>query len=781
MSFLSRFPIIVWFIVIAFITSISVSLYSSRNNFEHQLNELRQSEISRIHQRMAQLQGTVNDFNRRRDYNAVHRSVSRLSSDSSMDLVFIVDEHGEIKYSSLIEYRNTALKDLENIQKIITSNDSKNFINDINFLDDKTTIVAVYRLDSMSHSVNNNDFFHSYLYAQFDIAPKVKTLAYRQQQEFILVSTIIFTILFFGFLILYLSMRNRIQRIMNGMKNYSDGDFSSRINLVGADEFSMISRGFDDLAGKLQIQNEDLVSLTQQLKMQHENIVMQEHDLRVTLNSIGDAVIATDADGLVVKMNPVAQHLTGWSLKQAKGKPITVVFNIIHSDTKKVVENPVEKVLKTGEIISLSNSTTLLSKDGTQYYISNTAAPIRNESNDIQGMVLVFNDVTEQYELKKAKQESDERLLRVQKMDALGKLTGGIAHDFNNILGIIIGYSELLKLSLDSDKNLQKFAEEINHAGERGANLTRKLLSYSRPQMSEDEIVNINNLLLERKDMIEKALTARIKFTYDLEPSLWSVSINSGELEDAIVNISINAMHAMENGGSLTITTKNIQLKDLDLLELNVDSGDYVEITFSDTGCGMSKEVQEKIFDPFFTSKGDKGSGLGLSQVHNIIYGHYGVIKVKSEIGVGTCFSIYLPRSPEIDNAVYNEELPSTERGGNGKVILIVDDEPALRNLAKEIFEKNGYKTFLANSGYDALNILKNETVDLLFSDIVMPGMDGYELASIVQRDFPGVKIQLASGYDDNIQNKGGALEKNMLRKPYTAKDVIKFVEKLFN
>jgi len=900
MQFILRFPIIVWFLIIALLTGICVSYFTYEHIFHEQIRQAQAAELRRVNQRLIQLQGTVNDFNRRQDYNAIHREISRLSSDPSMELIAIVDEHGYVRYSSLIEYRNTDVKKLTDVYQAIEAQNSPNLPGNTYISTSQKSIQGVYPLDLYSDDGSDNGgLLNAYLYARFDISHTLSELRYRQQQEISQIAAALFSLLLGGFLLLYLAMRRQIRTIITGINHFSDGDYDARIKLSGSNEFSDISKGFDSMAAKLQAQNRSLLSLTDKLKQQHHELSLQEQDLRITLNSIGDAVIATDSQGLITRMNPVAQSLTGWSIAEAEGQPITRVFNIFDSASHKAIENPIEKVIKTGETVFLSNSTTLLSRDGTEYHISDSAAPIRDESNSIQGMVLIFNDITEQYKLREiaarserllrsimdnspaviyvknrearftyvnrsfqdifhtsseniigktpydlvsaetaeVMQQNDKKVLvfgetleleetlshdgalhtyssvkfplldengniyavcgistditerkqqeqllrRTQKMDALGKLTGGIAHDYNNMLGVINGYSELLKNALSQDPKLHKFASEIQRASERGANLTKKLLAFSRPQQSENESLKLNALIHDREDMLQKVLTARISLKMDLDDDLWPVWINSGDMEDAIVNMCINAMHAMEDGGQLTIETRNQHIDAASASQLQAEPGDYVLLAITDTGIGMDRVTQEKIFDPFFSSKGDLGAGLGLSQVYGLVKNNGGFIKVDSEPGHGTRMAIYLPRHDGVHSAVKTIDENITNNVAGSETVLIVDDESSLCELAEHILSQQGYRVFTAENAMQALAVLENHPVDILFSDVIMPEMNGYQLASKVQQIYPHIKILLTSGYNDNRHMDASLdeLHARILNKPYAASDLLRSITEL--
>lgn len=379
----------------------------------------------------------------------------------------------------------------------------------------------------------------------------------------------------------------------------------------------------------------------------------------------------------------------------------------------------------------------------------------------------------------KRDKRATEILNRSQKMDALGKLTGGVAHDFNNILGVITGYAELLERSLTQEPKLAKYAEQIHHSGNRGAALTKKLLSFSRKKSTESTVLNINTVLLEQQNMLEKSLTARINLVLKLDDALWPVLIDGGDLEDAVLNMSINAMHAMEKGGQLTIRTGNERLGEMDAQRLHVRKGDYSVLSITDTGCGMDKATQEKIFDPFFSTKGERGTGLGLSQVYGFVERSGGVIKVYSEPGHGTQLVLYFPRNYGLGGEGLEDEadidIDMAELRGN-ETILVVDDEPALLDITSEMLSQHGYTILRAENGKRALEILETKPINLMLSDVIMPGMDGYHLATIVQSKYPDVKIQMTSGFSDqrHVDLEDEGLHQNLLYKPVQSLKLLK-------
>jgi len=380
----------------------------------------------------------------------------------------------------------------------------------------------------------------------------------------------------------------------------------------------------------------------------------------------------------------------------------------------------------------------------------------------------------------------EEIVLQSQKVDALGKLTGGVAHDFNNLLGIILGYSQLLKTSGDYTPNQINYIEQIYKASERGANLTKKLLSFTSRQAYEAKKINLKSLILQQQDMLQKTLTVRIKLVFDFAEEVWPVFLSESELEDAILNMSINAMHAMADEDSearLTISISNQKLSKVDAQPLGLKAGNYVLLSLSDTGCGMDQATKERAFDPFYSTKGNKGTGLGLSQVFGFVERSNGAVKIISQPEHGSQFLIYLPRFYDNRDEVLQDRANKDAVCGGTETILLVDDEAALLDLLAYMLSQQGYHILTASSGRRALQILEKEQVDLIMTDIIMPEMDGYELSKIVQNNYSEVKIQLLSGFadaqkPDKIDEK---LAQNIIYKPFKAEVMLHKIRDLLD
>ena len=477
-------------------------------------------------------------------------------------------------------------------------------------------------------------------------------------------------------------------------------------------------------------------------------------------------LIEWNTDFEFVDWNPAAERIFGYTREEVLGHHVT--SKILPESSRQAVDKIWNELLENkGRTYSVNENIT---KNGQIILCEWHNTALIDQDGNVIGVSSLVDDVTE-------REQNEVTLRQSQKMDAIGKLTGGIAHDFNNMLGVILGFSELLKDQLDTD-DIQKikYCDEILNAGERAKKLTSKLQDFSRKTPSLTETVELNKVLESMQHMLEKTLTHRIKLNFEFAEDLWDILLDKSRLEDAVLNICINSMHAMPDGGSLTLRTTNISLSHLDRGSVGIKPGDYVLLTISDTGVGMSDDVQQKIFEPFFTTKGTDGMGLGMSQVYGFIQQSGGNIEVFSGLDKGTRIALYIPRQSENEIVIsegHNHD--SVELPSGHEVILVVDDEIALLDLTKEILSSHGYHVLRAQSAESALEILENTSVDLIVSDVIMPGMDGYSLANEVEKLYPNIKIQIISGYSDehnkNLMND--KLHQQRIEKPFSAEQLL--------
>jgi two-component system, cell cycle sensor histidine kinase and response regulator CckA len=393
--------------------------------------------------------------------------------------------------------------------------------------------------------------------------------------------------------------------------------------------------------------------------------------------------------------------------------------------------------------------------------------------------IAVIKDITERSTLEK-------QLRQAQKMEAVGQLTGGIAHDFNNLLGVILGYSEILEARLDPSSKLHKNATEIRKAGHRAASLTRQLLAFSRQQVLEPKVLALNTIVTETEKMLRRLLGENIELRTVLNPTLGRVKADQGQIEQVIINLAVNARDAMPHGGKLTIETANIEA-DEDYVREHppMSAGSFVALTITDTGVGMDAETQAHLFEPFFTTKErGKGTGLGLAIVYGVVKQSGGFIWIQSDAGQGSKFTVLLPR---VQEAV---ERTASEKSGSGswrgsETILLVEDEGSLRQLILDMLNENGYVVLEAANAMRAMEIARESggKINLLLTDVVMPGTSGPELADQLVSLYPEIKILYMSGYTEFAAPQSTILQQGrpLLQKPFTQQNLARKVREVLN
>ena len=504
-----------------------------------------------------------------------------------------------------------------------------------------------------------------------------------------------------------------------------------------------------------------------------------EENLSTILDSIGDAVIATDTRGLIVRMNPVACRLTGWSFEEAAGRKLTDVMKMYHSSTPTQIISPVEQILETGSVTTISTDTMLKDRSGKSHHIADSGAPIRGRDGRINGVVLVFRDITAEHQLQ-------EQYRQAQKMEAIGRLAGGVAHDFNNLLTAISGNADLALMRLEQDGDVRQELEEVQKTSERAANLTRQLLSFSRNQVIKSRLLDVNTILVDMKQMLDRLIGEHIELAFEPGENLPLVMSDPAQIEQVIVNLVVNAADAMPEGGKISISTGRTHLKGDSIERIaGLEPGDYLILSVSDNGSGMSLDVQERIFEPFFTTKkGGKGTGLGLATVYGIVKQAKGDIQVNSQPGGGTTFTIFLPGKQA--DLVSEPDIPDETGSLEGtETLLVVEDEIAVSDLAIRTLNQFGYKVLSAGNGAEALELCQScaKPVDLVISDVVMPRMGGVEFARVLATLWPGTPVLFISGYHEELNLDRNHLDKgySYLPKPFRPVDLVQRVRAMLD
>ena len=497
---------------------------------------------------------------------------------------------------------------------------------------------------------------------------------------------------------------------------------------------------------------------------------MSEKWFSTTLKSIGDALIATDNVGNIKFMNSIAEKITGWTLEQSSGKSLNHVFNIINEKTLEKVENPVEKVLRDGSVVYLENHTALICKNGNKVPIEDSAAPIKLDNGDIQGVVMVFHDLTE-------KKKLQEQLMKRQKLESLGVLAGGIAHDFNNILTAVMGTISLSLSKLKDDPILYNNFLEAEKACIRASDLTNQLLTFSKGGTPTKKTILIAKVI---KDCVVAALSSKkVKYNLHISDESLKVEADKSQLIQVINNIITNSIEAISTNGLIQIVLDTIDFKS-EIVSSKKEK--FIRITFEDNGIGISEENIKKIFDPYYTTK-SSGSGLGLAIVNSIIEQHNGFIKVESQQGIGTKFNIYLPASEKditSDNLIYPQLIT-----GKGR-ILVMDDQEEVRKITQDLLSQIGYEVEISSEGRQTIDeyvkaVQTNNKFDIVILDLIIPeGLGGIDTLKELLKINPSVIALAMTGYStDEIKSKYKEYGfKGFIAKPY---DIRKFSELISN
>ncbi len=496
-----------------------------------------------------------------------------------------------------------------------------------------------------------------------------------------------------------------------------------------------------------------------------ENI-MQLKRFKHVIDSAFDVILITDADGYIEYANPAFESVTEYKLQEVIGKKTNILKSGMHDELfyKELWDTIKSGKIWKGEFINKK-------KSGEIYYASAIIFPIYYEGNI--NYAAIQRDITTEKKLY-------EQLLRAQKMEAIGTLAGGIAHDFNNILTAILGYSEImLSLTKEGDP-FYKPSKIINDAALKGADLAKKILTVSRKEKLEARPININEVVINSVELIQRSIPKNIEIFLNLSGDIPLIMADPSQMHQVIINLAVNARDAMPEGGRLTIETSLVGKENGAANGLTSEKGGFVKLSISDTGVGIDKEVQKRIFDPFFTTKDiSKGTGLGLYIVHSIINNHGGYINLYSEPGKGTRFNIYLPIS-KITEKLETESYPDL-RGS--ETILIIDDEPDIRELGRDLLEPLGYNVLVAEDGNSGIRVFREnkDIISLVILDMIMPKMSGSEVFQILKTIKEDVKVIICSGYSekgfagiDKLLSEGAS---SFVQKPFTKLTIAKAVK----
>jgi PAS domain S-box-containing protein len=574
-------------------------------------------------------------------------------------------------------------------------------------------------------------------------------------------------------------LSTRLQRVISGpigeladtaLSVSTQENYSIRARKRGNDEIGLLIEQFNSMLDRIQQRD---IALQEAQNALEDRVVERTSYLNALIENSPLAILVLDPQQKVQMYNPAFENLFQSAHKEDIGKPVAELF-------------PNEKALPetTARCEGLSKETRVClitrrkRKDGSYIDVELYLVPLTVKGR-VLGSLGIYQDVTERRVMEK-------QVRMGQKMEAVGRLSGGIAHDFNNLLGVILGYIQVIKRSLVPGNSLYEYAEEIEKASQRAVGLTRQLLAFSRQQVLEPVVLNLNKLVSEMEKMLPRLIGEDIDLSLILDPAISLVKVDPGQVEQVLMNLAVNARDAMPDGGKLTIQTGDTEIDVAYAREHpGAIPGRYVMLAVKDTGTGIDPEIQAQIFEPFFTTKGrDKGTGLGLATVYGIVKQSNGYIALDSEPGNGSLFTVYFPRIDQLAPAV-TASAPEQSTSRGSETILLVEDAEPLRVLAHLFLKENGYQVLTAADGSLALQVAAEFAgpIHLLLTDVVMPGMNGRVLSERLSPSHPGMKILYMSGYTDSFIAGHGVLEPgtHLLRKPFTEEVLLRKIRELLD
>jgi PAS domain S-box-containing protein len=499
-------------------------------------------------------------------------------------------------------------------------------------------------------------------------------------------------------------------------------------------------------------------------KQRQRVLFESERNFRLLVEGVADyALYMLDPTGIVTSWNIGGQRIKGYSTEEIVGQH----FSRFYTEADRANGKPLRALSIAREQGRYEEEGWRVRKDGTFFWASVIIDPIW-EDGSLIGFAKITRDITERHETQLKLEQMQKQLAESQKLDALGQLTGGVAHDFNNLLMIISGSVHALKKGVGGDPKLQRAVSAIEAATKRGAALTSQLLTFARRQSVNPQVIDLADRINAVRDVLGTGVGGAVTLEFDVDPNIGTVMVDIAELETALVNLVINARDAIPEGGTITIAAHNVSSG-------AADDGEHVAISVRDSGVGIAPDLLDKIFDPFFTTKPiGKGTGLGLSQVHGFAHQAGGTVKVTSELGKGTQVTILLPREHA---SAQLGDVDAAEGSGSGTVLL-VEDNPDVASVSVSLLEQLGYTVRTVADAEAALLEIDRNNVDLVFSDIVMPGkMDGLAFAHRVREIRPDLPVLLATGYSDAAANVRGDFP--ILRKPYEIHQLSQAIAKL--
>ncbi len=565
----------------------------------------------------------------------------------------------------------------------------------------------------------------------------------------------VFASVFITLLVAYSIFVNKpLQRLIDATKDVSEGKYQ-RVRKSANNELGQLTGAFNAMIANLESEKSEVRNLINQLQI-------SESQLRTFFENIPLGICIVNENGEILRTNPGMQTIAGYSEEQLLGSGFCQLFekrDICHQLLADLDTFNAPEEFETG-----------LKQNDTLYFLRILLTTISLDDHRL--VFAVLENVTEQKKL-------ESQLIQARKMEAIGSLAGGVAHDFNNLLTPIIGYSEMLLEDMEGKNRGSEELQSILNAANKARGIVHQLLAFSRKQTLEVKTVDLNEIITGFLGLLQRTIREDIRIRYELTPALPHINVDTGQIEQVIMNLAVNSQDAMPQGGELTIETNTLLLDTTYThSHASVIPGRYAMMAISDTGHGMDSATQERIFDPFFTTKvSGRGTGFGLATVYGIVKQHNGYIWVYSEPGRGSTFKVYFPTAENVIEEEEEIEVNAVIQNKTKPTILIVEDDLNVLEMAASILRKHNYNVLTAANGIDALDLVgeHEEHIDLLLTDVIMPGMNGRQLYEQIARNKGGVKVIFMSGYTDNVIAHHGILDHGVvfLQKPFSIKTLV--------